>query len=394
MSWYYAQADESKGPISEPEFLDLVRQGVIQPTTLVWREGMPQWVAWGTIRSEVLTAAGAQPGATIAPLPAGHSLCVACRQTFPDDDLVVLDGRKVCAACKPVHLQKLQEGAAGWTPGDQVTGQASGHPHGDLTPEDIINRDYDVPVLELVTAAGDAVKAEPGPLILAAVLIMVVSWGVQLLTVPFQLIPIVGQIFGMILPALVMGPLLGGLFLTYLRHIRGEKVSAGDVFCGFGPRFKTLAVAYFVPTLLSILLFIPAMVLLVTMGFSGRFVFTPGAGPGGGLPNAAGPMLIAMVSTYVIASLVYLYLTVSWIYTLPLVADRNYGYWEAMTISRRLVSKHFWQHLWFFIFCGILSFVGFLVCCVGIFIAMPIIALAGTMLYERLFQGLAAKRQN
>lgn len=394
MSWYYAQADESKGPISEPEFLELVRQGVIQPSTLVWREGMPQWVAWSTVRSEVLTAAGAQPGAAVAPLPAGHSLCVACRQTFPDDDLVLLEGRKVCAACKPLHLQKLQEGAAGWTPGDSVTGQSSGHAHAELTPEEVINRDYDVPVVELITAAGNAVKAEPGPLILGAVLIMVVSWGVQLVTVPFQLIPFVGQIFGMILPALVMGPLLGGLFLTYLRHIRGEKISAGDVFCGFGPRFKTLAVAYFVPTLLSVLLFIPAIVLLVLMGFSGSLVPTPGTAPGGGMPNAAVPMLIAMASTYTLASLVYLYLTVSWIYTLPLVADRNYGYWEAMTISRRLVSKHFWQHLWFFIFCGIISFIGFLVCCVGIFIAMPIIALAGTMLYERLFQGMAAKDKN
>ena len=393
MSWYYAQADESKGPIPEPEFLDLVRQGVIQPTTLVWREGMAQWVAWGTIRSEVLTAAGAQPGATIAPLPPGHSLCVACRQTFPDDDLVVLDGRKVCAACKPVHLQKIQEGAAGWTPGDGVTGQASGHPHGDLTPEEILNRDYDVPVVELISAAGSAVKAEPAPLIVSCLLILLVSWGIQLVTIPFQLIPFVGQIIGMILPALLTGPLFAGLFLTFLRHIRGEKISAGDVFCGFGPRFRTLAMAYFVPTFLSLLLFVPSVVLMLLMGFSGSLVPTPGAGTVGGMPNASVALLVALGATSLVAGIVYFYLTISWIYTVPLVADRKYGYWEAMTISRRMVSKHFWQHLWFLMFCGIINFIGVLACCVGIVITVPIIALAATMLYERLFQGMAAKNQ-
>jgi uncharacterized membrane protein len=210
-------------------------------------------------------------------------------------------------------------------------------------------------------------------------------------TVPFQLIPFIGPIFGMILPALVMGPLFGGLFLTYLRHIRGEKISAGDVFCGFGPRFRKLAVAYFVPTLLSALLFIVPIVLMVVGGI--RMNAGMGAGAGGGLPNAAFPLIIAVITTGVLAGLIYLYLIISWIYTVPLVADRNYGYWEAMTISRRMVAKHFWQHLWFLIFCSIINFLGFFVCCIGIFVAMPIVALAGTMLYERLFQGMAAKNQ-
>jgi hypothetical protein len=46
VQWYYVTADGSQGgPVSQEHLLGLVRQGTISPSTLVWKEGMANWVA-------------------------------------------------------------------------------------------------------------------------------------------------------------------------------------------------------------------------------------------------------------------------------------------------------------------------------------------------------------
>ncbi|MEO0452620.1 MAG: RDD family protein [Verrucomicrobiota bacterium] len=49
MSWYYAKNGEQLGPVEEAEFEELVSSGKIQSDTLVWKDGMKDWVAYGTL---------------------------------------------------------------------------------------------------------------------------------------------------------------------------------------------------------------------------------------------------------------------------------------------------------------------------------------------------------
>jgi hypothetical protein len=42
--WYYAIGQERKGPVSQEEMEALITSGKLTHGTLVWREGMPQWV--------------------------------------------------------------------------------------------------------------------------------------------------------------------------------------------------------------------------------------------------------------------------------------------------------------------------------------------------------------
>jgi hypothetical protein len=42
MTWYYVANNERKGPVEQADFDQLIQQGVITPTTLVWREGMAE----------------------------------------------------------------------------------------------------------------------------------------------------------------------------------------------------------------------------------------------------------------------------------------------------------------------------------------------------------------
>lgn len=403
MSWFYAQANDPTGPISDEEFAQRVAQGIIQPTTLVWKEGMPQWVRWSELQSQATTppppptepgAVPSTPAAAPIPgiqgIPAGQSQCRVCRRYFAEEDLILLAGRRVCAACKPTYLQQLQEGVTSWSGAPGGTG-GEGHPHGTLEPEEITQREYEVPAVELVTSSIEWFKQDPSTLIVAGILLLLVSWAIGAATAIFQIIPVLGIFISIGAPALIKGPTIGGLLLTYLRYLRGVRVTPTDVFCGFGPRFWKLAMASFVPGLLSLLCYVPGVLFAVLAGFGMGAIMTPG---GGGGATPAAPLSVFMIGvaiSFLIGGVVQTYLTVSWMYVLPLVADRHFGIREAMRLSRRVVARHFWQHLWFIILTGIIAAIGVFACGLGILITWPLAQFAGVLLYERVFHGLISR---
>src|SRR4051812_10106663 len=42
-NWFYVRAGQQQGPTDLQSLSDLIRRGEIQPTDLVWRDGMPDW---------------------------------------------------------------------------------------------------------------------------------------------------------------------------------------------------------------------------------------------------------------------------------------------------------------------------------------------------------------
>ena len=100
MEWFYALENERKGPVSDQEFQQLLAQGTINAQTLVWREGFSAWQPYGTT---------ALSPASVPPVPGGV-VCAECGKNFPPTEVIPLSGRMYCAACKPVVVQRLQEG--------------------------------------------------------------------------------------------------------------------------------------------------------------------------------------------------------------------------------------------------------------------------------------------
>lgn len=98
MNWYYAVGTERKGPVEQAEFDRLVQQGVITPETLVWRDGMADWKSLAEVVPPKLTP------------PADGVVCAGCQGIFPRADVISLGGSSYCAACKPVAVQRIQEG--------------------------------------------------------------------------------------------------------------------------------------------------------------------------------------------------------------------------------------------------------------------------------------------
>jgi uncharacterized membrane protein len=102
---------------------------------------------------------------------------------------------------------------------------------------------------------------------------------------------------------LLRGVLYGGMYLVFLKRIRGEDVSIGTLFSGFETGFVQLFLTGVVSGILSMLAMFCCLIL-----------------PG-------------------------IYLVVAWIFSPALVADKRLEFWSGMELSRKIVTR-----IWFQIF--------------------------------------------
>src|SRR4051794_41547595 len=65
--WFYARNNQQQGPVALPALQDMARSGQLQPTDLVWREGMPQWLPAQQVAE--LFAPQAAPGFAVPGTP-------------------------------------------------------------------------------------------------------------------------------------------------------------------------------------------------------------------------------------------------------------------------------------------------------------------------------------
>lgn len=155
--------------------------------------------------------------------------------------------------------------------------------------------------------------------------------------------------FGVGLSFLLAGPLLGGLYLYFLKRIRGENATIEVAFSGFSTRFLHLFLGHLVAGL------------LIGLGFI--CLILPG-----------------------------IYLAVAWMFTLVLIIDKGLDFWPAMELSRKIITKHWWKFLWFAILTFLLKMAGVLFCIIGVFITAPIMLAAFLYAYEDIF-GVQAQAQ-
>jgi DNA-directed RNA polymerase subunit RPC12/RpoP len=106
VEWFYAKDGKRIGPLSESSLEQRLGSGEIDLDTWVWRRGMEDWAPLRVVRSAKV---GGSP-AFNAPPELKRQLCAECGARFPDDELVMIAGRRTCGACKSTVLQKLQEG--------------------------------------------------------------------------------------------------------------------------------------------------------------------------------------------------------------------------------------------------------------------------------------------
>jgi uncharacterized RDD family membrane protein YckC len=101
MSWHYAVGGQQKGPVSDEVFNQLVKAGTIAAETLVWREGWPDWRAYGTVNAAAADAGAGDPDTAV---------CAVSGRRLPKSEMFEYEGRWVGVEHKEEFFQRLREG--------------------------------------------------------------------------------------------------------------------------------------------------------------------------------------------------------------------------------------------------------------------------------------------
>jgi uncharacterized membrane protein len=242
-------------------------------------------------------------------------------------------------------------------------------------PPDLLTRDYDLDIGRCVGDSWNLLKNNFGLIFGGVAIFFLIQLGLGGLAN----IPIVGLVFS--LASLILtGPLMGGLYYFLLKNIRRQPAEIGDIFAGFRLAFGQLLLGYLVIVILTCLAALPGAAI---MAFP-IIMMVRHHGP------EAGPILLAVLGL-IVAMIPAIYLNISWIFSLPLIVDRQMEFWPAMGASRKMVGKHWWLVFGLLVVCGLLYIAGFLACCVGILFTMPIVFGAMMYAYESIFSAPAQR---
>lgn len=276
MPWYYVENGESVGPVSDADFDAAVAARRVTDDTLVWQEGMSDWLAYSQVRPEA--PAG-------LPVDAPESAaCAECGQTFSSGEMIQYNDAWICANCKPVFLQRIQEGAPppaavggrGETPNDEITANARKTLQGNW---------------------GLAI----GLCLVYGALTISVSF---ILGIVAALIPIVGQIFGEVAQLLIAAPLQLGATIFFVRLTLDDRSDIGILFSGFNHYGAALGTAFFAKLIVAgwtLLAVLPGLAIAIIGGIQDNNILL-----GAGIVACVPAVFVAIVVSYMYVMAFYI----------------------------------------------------------------------------------------
>lgn len=231
---------------------------------------------------------------------------------------------------------------------------------------ELIARADKLDVFEVLRAAFDLWTKNFWPLVgVTAVVYLVIIVG--------NMIPFIGSLVGFVLN----GVFLGGLFYYYIGKLRGEPREFGDGFAGFKRSTAQLIVNGIVSSLITGLLLLPILVpVFIGIGITA-------SQHGGGTPSPS--TLAILVGVSFLCLLPVIYISICWQFSHALIIDRNMGFWDALMITRRVVTKQWWRVFFICILASIVAMLGIIGLGIGLLLTLPIAFAAITIVYERLF---------
>jgi len=143
-----------------------------------------------------------------------------------------------------------------------------------------------------------------------------------------------------VLEFLVIGPLNVGFFYIILEKMRGRPIRIGDISKGFN---------FFLAAVLSNII----VTFFISVGFV--FCIIPG-----------------------------LIVTAIYIFTPIFILEKDMDFWMAMEASRKVVSEYIFEMTVFVLVLGIILFIGFLLCGVGVLVALPVVMAATAFAYDEM----------
>lgn len=356
MNWFYVTKEKTQaGPVDEAALAELLQSGAISKETLIWKTGMENWTPYAAIFD--------RPGqvAAVSPAGDGESRCTECGQAFPADQLISLAGRPVCAACKPMAVQKFQEGVLSFGPGGDAEELWSR----------VKQRGFNFTIGSALGGGWEVVKGNFWPAV-----------GVTLLCYLITLITNQIPFLGFLAVFLVQPQMMAGIQWYFLKQIRREEATLNDAFSGFrrgfGQQALYMLVVFAVIIGVAIVCAIP-LVLFAIPGIQHHSTSMVSFIP----LLIVIPMLIAMA-----------YIMLTWLFTSMLILDKGLNALPAMKLSRRVVHLQFWRLVGLFVVLFFLGLLGFIALVIGIIFVLPVAFATMARIYEDAFGETRPSIQN
>jgi uncharacterized membrane protein len=196
-------------------------------------------------------------------------------------------------------------------------------------------------------------------------------------------ITFVGIIIGGTVPlGILMGPMMCGIYLCFLRRMRGERVEFGMLFKGFDS-FGDGVIA-------GLIQVIPVMVMIVPLYIAfvvGITVLAPERGSRRAVndPNAMITFLIIMGVMFVVIMLLSMIISALFMFSYPLIMERKLSGFNAVKTSARAVFGNLGGVLGLMMLNVVLGIIGMLFCYIGALFVMPIGMAAWAIAYRQVF---------
>ncbi len=351
MDWWYAEDGGQVGPYSEDDFGELIRNGTVKADTLVWREGLENWMPLADVPSppaapDAAPATAEQPAAPDAERAAvammDTSTCAECGRRFSTEDMIRFEDVTVCAECKPVFFQRIQEGADA-----PVTGGMG-----------------ETPNAELMTQARNRLDGKWG----LAIGTCMAYFGI-VFAISFGGAMVAGQLAANVAQLLLVPPLEFGLALFFITLHRQQGSEIGQLFKGFN-RYGASIGTFFFRNLIIRLATLVAMVPGIILFLIGSFNKTPSLVVLGGILMTPG-LAVAIVVGCMFMWPMYI-----------LVDEQGVGIFEAINRSRLMMRGMKWK-----LFCLGLRFTGWIILCaftlgIGLIFLMPYMSASYAAFYD------------
>lgn len=212
--------------------------------------------------------------------------------------------------------------------------------------------EYDFDIIEIIKEGFKRIEGVKGLFLAAFILYVVVAIIVQIVLGIFFPSPpppaepnYLNQLIVTILSYPILMPLIVGIIMLAIHYSRGERIAFQSIF-----NYYRLTGRLSLAALLVYIMTVIGFVLLILPG---------------------------------------IYLSIAYIFTLPLIADKGMDVWEAMELSRKAVTKHWFKVFGLFFLLSLIMALGVLALGIGLIWAVPLlfVTLYG-LLYPLIFDGM------
>lgn len=187
-------------------------------------------------------------------------------------------------------------------------------------------------------------------------------------------VSLVGILIGGATMYVLLGAMICGIMFCYLERIDGRQVSFDGLWKGF---------QWWLPGLIAVLIIAVPMV-VVYMILYAPFIVAMVMGSKLNEGELVGLLAGALVIDLVVVVLMVCFHTLL-IFVFPLIVDRNYGVWKAITTSMRAVWANLGGVAGLYGVGFVLSLAGMLAFCVGTYFVLPIIMAGNILAYRKVF---------